>query len=217
MDDLVIKARKKQPNLIVVDRAVHGINQNYLTPENRVPEATLPYPWESCIISGGGWAHTKNAKYMSGYKGIQMLVDIVAKGGNLLLNVAPTPEGNWQQGAYDLLKEFGDWMKVNSEAIYDTEPIYPYKKDNICFTQKDNNTIYFHYLTKENQTEIPSEIIINALQPKTGSKISLLGSNKSLRWEPIGDSKFRILIPKSLRVNPPSKYVWVFKVEINGN
>lgn len=59
MDELAAKAREKQPELLIVDRAVHGINQNYLTPENRVPEKTLNYPWESCIISGGGWAHTK--------------------------------------------------------------------------------------------------------------------------------------------------------------
>lgn len=111
MDELVEKARKVQPGLIVVDRAVHGKNQNYLTPENRVPARTLPYPWESCIISGGGWSHTPNASYMSGREGIQLLVDIVAKGGNLLLNVAPGPEGEWQKGAYDLLEEYRNgWM-----------------------------------------------------------------------------------------------------------
>ena len=100
MDELVAKARQLQPGLIVVDRAVYGKNQNYLTPENRVPQQALPYPWESCIISGGGWSYTPDAKYMSGREAVQMLVDIVAKGGNLLLNIAPSPEGEWQQGAH---------------------------------------------------------------------------------------------------------------------
>ena len=72
---------------------------------------------------------------MSGREGIHMLVDIVAKGGNLLLNIAPTPEGEWQQGAYDLLKEYGQWMQVNSSAIYGTEPVAPYKENNICMTR----------------------------------------------------------------------------------
>jgi alpha-L-fucosidase len=90
MDELVAKARRKQPGLIVVDRAVYGKNQNYLTPENRVPDTPLPYPWESCIISGGGWSFTPDATYMSGREAVHLLVDIVAKGGNLLLNVAPT-------------------------------------------------------------------------------------------------------------------------------
>ena len=127
MDELVEKARKKQPDLIVVDRAVHGKNQNYLTPENRVPEKELPYPWESCVISGGGWSHTKDAKYMSGREGVQMLIDIVSKGGNLLLNIAPTPEGEWQDGAYELLEEYAEWMAVNQEAIYGSEVLAPYK------------------------------------------------------------------------------------------
>ena len=83
MDELVEKARQKQPGLIVVDRAVHGKNQNYLTPENRVPEKTLPYPWESCIISGGGWSHTQNARYMSAREGIHMLCESRVK----MLNV----------------------------------------------------------------------------------------------------------------------------------
>src|SRR5665647_42415 len=86
MDELVSKARQKQPGLIVVDRAVYGKNQNYLTPENRVPEKALPYPWESCIIAGGGWSWTPNAKYMTGEAAVHLLVDIVVKGGNLLLN-----------------------------------------------------------------------------------------------------------------------------------
>ncbi|NNG10705.1 MAG: alpha-L-fucosidase, partial [Arenibacter sp.] len=90
MDELVEKAREKQPGLIVVDRAVHGKNQNYLTPENRVPEKPLPYPWESCIIAGGGWSYSFDAEYMSGREAIHTLVDIVAKGGNLLLNIAPS-------------------------------------------------------------------------------------------------------------------------------
>ena len=63
MDELVIKARDKQPDLIVVDRAVPGKNQNYLTPENTVPDHALQYPRESCIIAGGGWSHTFDAKY----------------------------------------------------------------------------------------------------------------------------------------------------------
>ncbi|MCF8373414.1 MAG: alpha-L-fucosidase [Bacteroidales bacterium] len=120
MDELVEKAREKQPGLIVVDRAVPGKNQNYLTPENRVPEKELPYPWESCIIAGGGWSYVPDAKYMSGRKAVHMLVDIVAKGGNLLYNVAPGPDGKWHDAAFELFEEIGDWMKLNSDAIYGT-------------------------------------------------------------------------------------------------
>ncbi|MCF8297034.1 MAG: alpha-L-fucosidase [Saprospiraceae bacterium] len=212
MDGLVIKARKKQPGLIIVDRAVHGKNQNYLTPENRIPEKELPYPWESCIISGGGWAHTKDAKYMSGREGIQILVDIVAKGGNLLLNIAPTPEGEWQKGAYDLLEEYGKWMKINSEGIYNSKVLKPYKENNICMSQQKNGNAYFFYMCKENESTMPSEIIITSQQPKKGSKVMLLGYEKPLKWEKL-ESGFKVIIPEALRQNPPCNYVWTIKVE----
>jgi len=211
MDELVEKAREKQPDLIVVDRAVHGKNQNYLTPENRVPEKTLPYPWESCIISGGGWSHTKNAKYMSGRQGVQILVDIVAKGGNLLLNIAPTPDGEWQQGAYDLLQEFGDWMKINGEAIYNSKTLEPYKEDNICMTQQDNGNAYFFYLSEKNESIMPSEIIIKSHQPEPKAAVTLLGVDEALKWELEG-SGFKVIIPEEIRNNPPCNYVWTIKV-----
>lgn len=212
MDELVKKARDQQPDLLVVDRAVHGINQNYLTPENRVPDRTLNYPWESCIISGGGWSHTKDAKYMSGHEGVQLLVDIVCKGGNLLLNIAPTPEGEWQQGAYDLLKEYGKWMIHNSEAIYNTVPLFPYKEDNICMNQNDQGGSYFMYMASEDEKKIPEKITIESHRPAKNAKVKLLGSNKSLNWTEANNGGFIITVPESLRNNPPSKYVWTFKV-----
>jgi len=214
MDEFVKKARKIRPDLIVVDRAVHGINQNYLTPENRVPEKTLPYPWESCVISGGGWSYTYDAKYMSGHDGIQLLVDIVAKGGNLLLNIAPSPQGEWQSGAYRLLRDYADWMKFNSEAIYGTKPLIPYKENNICMTQKDNGDHFFYYLCKVDEKKMPKEIVIESNQPVKGSRVTMLGSKGSLDWTKRGDG-FVINIPRTLRNNPPCDFVWTFKVSNN--
>jgi alpha-L-fucosidase len=211
MDALAAKVRTKQPGLIVVDRAVHGKNQNYLTPENRVPDKTLPYPWESCIISGGGWSYTPNAKYMSGREGIQTLVNIVAKGGNLLLNIAPGPDGTWQQGAYDLLKEYGAWLKVNGEAIYSSKPIAPYRESNICLTQQANGNVYFFYLAGEGEATIPATIKIGSMQPAKDASVTLLGSKVRLKWKKDG-SGFVVTIPENLRKNKPCNYVWTIKV-----
>ena len=211
MDELVIKARKKQPGLIVVDRAVHGKNQNYLTPENRVPKEMLPYPWESNIISGGGWSHTKDAVYMSGREGIHMLIDIVAKGGNLLLNIAPDPDGEWQKGAYELLEEYEQWMKVNHTSIYSTRPKAPYKENNICMTQGKNGDVFLFYLAEEGEDKMPAEITVKSINLKQGSKIRLLGSNKRIKWDKLA-SGFKMKIPEELRNNPPSKYAWVFQL-----
>lgn len=211
MDEIVAMAREKQPGLIVVDRAVYGKNQNYLTPENRVPEKTLPYPWESCIISGGGWSFTPNAKYMSQREAIQLLIDIVAKGGNLLLNVAPGPDGDWQKGAYDLLAGIGAWMKVNGNAIYNSKPVAPFKEKNICMTQQKDGITHFYYMAADKENSMPAAIHITSHQPAKGAKVHLLGSKTSLNWKNEGQG-FVINLPESLRKNPPCNFAWVFEV-----
>jgi len=213
MDELVKKAREIQPGLIVVDRAVEGKNQNYLTPENRVPEKSLPYPWESCIISGGGWSYTPDAKYISGYEAIKMLVDIVCKGGNLLLNFAPGPDGTLQDDAYKLLEEIGEWMDINSEAIYATRAIAPFKEGNVCYTNKINSdTVYAIFMSEETESAIPEQIQVDSFIPAKDGIITLLGCNEELGWEKSGNG-IAINIPERIRKNPPSKYIWSFKID----
>jgi len=215
MDELVVKARKKQPGLIVVDRAVEGPNQNYLTPENQVPEKMLPYPWESCIIAGGGWSYVPNAKYKSTKEIVHLLVDIVSKGGNLLLNIAPGPDGTWHKEAYDRLDEVGEWMKINSEAIYETCPIEPYKEGNVCLTQKKDGTVYAIYLNEKTENIPLKKIKLSSIQPKKNTTLTILGSREQLNWKQIGNG-FEVNIPSSIPNNPPCKHAWVIKIsEIN--
>ena len=209
MDELVVKAREKQPGLIVVDRAVYGKNQNYLTPENRVPEKSLSYPWESCIIAGGGWSWTPDAKYMTGEAAVHLLVDIVVKGGNLLLNIAPGPQGQWHDGAYKLLNEIGEWMKVNSEAIYGTRALAPFKEGKVAISKKGNNTFYIYYLADEGE-KMPMQIGMATFSLPSGAKVKILGTDTYLKWNE-NDNGFIVTIPDKIRKSPPSKYVWVLK------
>jgi alpha-L-fucosidase len=183
MDELAAKARTKQPGLIVVDRAVTGPNQNYLTPENQVPKEMLAYPWESCMILGGGWSYSFNARYMSGRQVVHLLTDIVAKGGNLLLNIGPSPEGTWDEGAYKSLAETGTWMKQNGEAIYGTRKVAPYYDGPLYHTEKkDHSAHYLIYCLKEGES-IPAQILVKGYFPPDKAKMEILGFKGSLKFE----------------------------------
>ena len=211
MDELVEKIRAKQPDAIVVDRAVEGKNQNYLTPENTVPDRMLPYPWESCMILGGGWSYSFNARMMPARKVIHMLSDIVAKGGNLLLNIGPGPDGTLYDEAYIRLNELGDWLKINGEAIYNTRTLAPYYDGKLRFTRGKDGSAYIIYLLDENQ-KLPEEISVKGFLPAKGAKISMLGGKgTSLKWISEGDF-FKILINESQNKTVPSQYSVVFKV-----
>ncbi|MDF1561016.1 MAG: alpha-L-fucosidase [Bacteroidales bacterium] len=210
MDELVEKVRAVQPGMIVVDRAVHGKNQNYLTPENRVPEKALPYPWESCIISGGGWAWVPDPKFMPARAAVQLLVDIVVKGGNLLLNIGPAPDGTWPDGAYTLLAEMGRWMKINGEAIYGTRAMAPYKDGKVCINSKGDDTWYLFYMADEGEA-MPASMTMNGLTLPAGAKVTMLGSDTRCAWKN-GENSFTVFTVPRLRKDPPSDYVWVMKI-----
>ena len=220
MDELAAKAREKQPGLIVVDRAVLGPNQNYLTPENTVPETQLPYPWESCIIAGGGWSWEPNAKFMSSKKAIHMLIDIVSKGGNLLYNIAPGPDGTWPEAAYTLLDEMGKWIDVNGEAIYSTRAIAPFKTENICLTQnKTTKAVYAIYLDQSDETavgdkltaKLPASFTVKGIFAAKDAKVSLLGSPEVLEWKNTTHG-IEVLIPEKIRKSLPCDLAWALKI-----
>ncbi len=87
------KARATQPGMLVVDRWVQGEYENYLTPEQNIPAKPLSVPWESCITMGNAWGWVPNDKYKSSKECVQLLVNIVAKGGSLLLGIGPNGKG----------------------------------------------------------------------------------------------------------------------------
>lgn len=210
MPSIAKNSRIKQPGLIIVDRAVPGPLQNYLTPENQVPDKTLPYPWETCMPMTPGWSYEAGLEYKPARKLIHLLVDIVAKGGNFLLNIGPTAEGDFEFDAYDRLKKIGEWMKVNSEAIYNSYPVEPYKEGKVCFTQLADGTIYAIYLADEHENYLPEKISFTKFHPLLNAEIELIGSNHRLNWHNT-DSGFEIEISESIRKNPPCDYAWTIK------
>jgi alpha-L-fucosidase len=207
-------ARKYQPGLIVVDREVPGKYENYRTPEQQIPATPLDYPWETCMTMATSWSYVKGDTYKPAGQLIHMLIDIVAKGGNFLLNIGPSPEGEFDDTAYLRLKEIGDWMKINGESIYKTRPEKPYKDGKICFTSLQDGTIFVLYMADEKETEMPAYIHIKGFQPSAKATVQLLGKTGVLKWKRIGND-VRIKIPGGCINHPPCKYSWVFKFRMN--
>jgi alpha-L-fucosidase len=206
MPGLVKEARAKQPKLIVVDRAVPGEQQNYLTPEQHIPETGLPYPWETCMTMATSWSYVPNDTYKPANEIIEKLVDIVSKGGNYLLNIGPGPDGELDPNAYQRLKEIGSWMKVNNEAIYGTRMYKTFGEgDNIRFTQsKDGKTQYIFLFN------FPEDkLMLTKISLGKNAKLQLLGSKKKIDWEKTSDG-VKIKIPSSEKA--VTDYVWVLRV-----
>jgi len=140
-----------------------------------------------------------------------MLVDIVSKGGNLLLNIGPSPEGTWYDEAYIRLEELGEWMAVNGEAIYNSRPVAPYKEGKVCLTRQKNGTVYAIYLSGDNEQSPPSKIWLSSIAPARDADISMLGNGEKLEWEQVGNGLL-VHIPDSIQKNPPCRFAWTLKI-----
>ncbi len=129
--ELISKAQSKElkelivkldPQCIVNERVGNGFG-DYKVLEQKGGDKIIPGTWETCITMSRNWGYVKaDTVYKSTEKLIGLLIDAVSKGGNLLLNVGPTPEGIIKTENLSRLTEIGNWLKTNSEAVYSTKP-----------------------------------------------------------------------------------------------
>jgi alpha-L-fucosidase len=215
MPKIASMARSYQRDLLVVDRTVTGKYENYRTPEQEIPDKLLDYPWETCMTMASSWSYVPGDIYKPTNKIIHMLVDIVCKGGNYLLNIGPSPEGEWPDSAYARLHEIGDWMQINGEAIYHSRPVDPFKSGKVCFTSNPDGTIYVIYLADPGEARMPRSIEVKGFQPSQGSTVELLGKKGFLKWKKEGDAGFLIEIPLTLQKDPPCRHAWTFRIRMN--
>ncbi len=111
-----------QPGIISNNRLGGGYKGDTETPENFIPGQQPTRDFEVCMTINDTWGYSSVAKnYKSIETLIHNLVDIASKGGNYLLNVGPTKEGIIPNAEVERLHAIGAWMKVNGDAIYDTE------------------------------------------------------------------------------------------------
>lgn len=208
MPALVQKIRRNQPGLIVVDRAC-GQFEDYLTYES-IPVKPLETPWELVMPMGSAWGHIPGIYYYSADSLVHTLIEVVAKGGNILWGIGPDSTGSFEPGCYARLHELGDWMNVNGNAIYGTSFTQPFYSGNVFFTAK-HDTVFAMYRAQSNQKSMPSCISWKGIEPKKDSKVFLLGSNTPLKWKTDSNGQTFVEIPENLQSNPPCLYAWTIR------
>lgn len=183
--------------------------------------------------SPGAWFYRPNAKFKTPNELIDILVDIVAKNGSMLLNVPPNPDGSIPQVMKDLLRDMGAWLDVNGEAIYETRPwtIFgegptrlpegghkieklkiEYTNADIRYTKKSVKEFYAIVMDKPDE-----EIVLISLSTRIGALnskikgIELLGSDEAISWER-NERGLVIKAPENL----PTDYAHSFKIVLEG-
>lgn len=177
-----------QPNCLITRGAIE-------TPEQYIPGEAPDGPWESCFTMGTQWQYKPtNEDYKSGTKVIEMLVETRAKGGALLLNVGPMPDGRIPIEQEARLREVGLWMAVNGRAIYNTRPWVVANEEGIWFTKsKDADTVYAIL------TGIPDwkrgsrrEFVLKSVAATDDTQIRVLGqTSRIVEYSPDTDAEAR--------------------------
>ena len=179
-------AWKLQPNIVVTRGAMQ-------TPEQYLPGVAPKGAWESCITIGQAWQYQpQNDPYKSGRKLISLLIQTRAKGGNLLLDVGPKPNGELPIQEEERLREIGLWMFVNSEAIYSVRPWIVTNEGDIWFTKKKNENTVYAMIDSDKPWPYGKwqDIVLHSVLATKSTEVTVLGENgKVLEYKPGVDPK----------------------------
>jgi alpha-L-fucosidase len=202
-----------QPNIITNDRLKRpNFPGDHKTPEQRIPNlADLDgTDWETCMTMNGTWGYKSyDHNYKSPETLIRNLIDIASKGGNFLLNVGPTAEGEFPQESIELLKIMGDWMKVNNEAIYGTKAspwgLFDWGR---CTRKETRNgtSLYFSVF----KWPADGKLTIPGFKNKVVSA-KLIATGASVKTSVAGDA-----LTINLPGNAPDPIASVIKVDVKG-
>ncbi|WP_461638801.1 alpha-L-fucosidase [Labilibaculum euxinus] len=175
--------------------------------ERGAPDTIQEKPWQSCTCIGG-WHYDRGIYNRSGYKSaktvMQLLVDIVSKNGNLLLNIPVRGDGSIDEKELKVVENITKWMDINSECIFETRPwqIYgegpnaenanpinaqgfnegkgePYTSEDIRFTQKGDvlYAVVMELPSKGQEVMIKSLSTNNQYYSKKFDQVEMLGGN----------------------------------------
>ena len=180
--------------------------------ERGVLDSISPFPWQT-DTSIGDWYYRTGQKYKSADEVVQLLMDIVSKNGNLLINVVQTPEGDLEQDVLDIMEGISKWIAANSEGVYATRPwkVYGegpstvkanqqrgrfgglsdtrgYQPTDIRYTVKGDNLYAFCMATPESDIRMTSLGKNSQVSNRAIASVSMLGSKEKLKWKQEGDA-----------------------------
>jgi len=160
-----------QPNCLITRGAIE-------TPEQFVPGRPPDGPWESNITMGTQWQYKPtNDDYKSGTRIIELLIETRAKGGSLMLNIGPKPNGEVPIEQESRLREVALWHAVNGAAIHNTRPWIVPREENIWFTkEKDADTLYV-FLTQITDWDrgMRKDFILHSVRATRQTRVHVLG------------------------------------------
>ena len=193
------------------NRGVHGGHYTTEYGKKGVEPQTF-HPWEECRGLGHSFGYNRfetPEHYMSREKCVLTLVDVVSRGGNLLLNVGPTSDGRIPAIMQDRLLAIGRWLEVNGEAIYGTT-LWPLADETlrdrgVYFTQKGNAL----YLIITRWTR--DEIVLSKI--KSAVDLKFLGLNCQLKWKQSEDG-LRLHLPDVSISELPCEAAWTIRIQM---
>jgi alpha-L-fucosidase len=144
--------RKYQPDIVINPRS--GMFGDFQVNEGsqEVKGPIIDIPWEKCLnLNGSSWGYNTAQHLMSFKAVVQMLVNVVDRGGNMLLNVGPDPDGVIPAAHVNRLKEVGDWLSKNQESIYGTRPGPFQPVDSLYGSTHKGQMIYIHLINSSRQ------------------------------------------------------------------
>lgn len=174
------------------------------TPEYRILDSVSTRKWESCRGIGYSFGFNRmetDSQFISGDDLVRMLVDIVSKNGNLLLDVGPMADGTIPAPQAQRLEYLGRWLERNGESIFDTRPWK--QPQTVCpdgtlvrFTQTDS--ALFVTLMKKPQK---SSVVVPGIRLRAGAAITLLQNKQAIKWEQ-ADNGIEVTLPSSIEPQP---------------
>ncbi len=208
------KILSKNPSAIINGR-LQGYG-DYVTPEQNFPVSRPKFNWwELCMTTNNNWGyHPDDTNYKTPFEVINIFVDVVSNGGNLLLDIGPKEDGTIPDEQIYILKELGKWNKKNGEAIFGTIAGLPQGHFYGATTlSKDSTTLYL-FLPNQQAGNIMLKGLINKI-----NDVQIVGTTQHLQPKIVGKISWSS-VPGLVFIHVPEKYkdeyMTVLKLKLDG-